>query len=95
MTEAAALSARKKADAVDLASVAVCSLVWGTTWFAITLQLGTVPPAVSIVYRFGLAALLLLGWLALRRQPLRLTREQHAAVFVQGLFTFTLQYGLV
>ena len=94
MTDSA-VSARKKADALDLGSVAICSVVWGTTWFAITMQLGVVPPAVSIVYRFGLAALLLLGWLALRRQPMRLTRAQHVAVFAQGLFTFTLQYGLV
>ena len=75
--------------------MAICSLIWGTTWFAITLQLGVVPPVVSIVYRFSLAAAVLFGWLLLRRQPLRLTRAQHLSVFGQGLFTFALDYSLV
>ena len=29
----------------------IAVLVWGSTWFAIEFQLGTVEPAVSIVYR--------------------------------------------
>ena len=32
------------------------SLIWGSTFWAITLQLGEVPPAVSVVYRFGISA---------------------------------------
>jgi drug/metabolite transporter (DMT)-like permease len=79
----------------DLAAIAICSLIWGTTWFVITLQLGVVPTAVSIVYRFALAALLLFGWLAATRQPIRLTSAQHVAVFGQGLFTFALDYSFV
>jgi drug/metabolite transporter (DMT)-like permease len=90
-----ATAARKKADAVDLSSVAVCSIVWGTTWFAITLQLGVVPPVVSVVYRFTLAAALLFAWLLLTRQPVRLTRPQHLAAMGQGVFTFALDYSLV
>ena len=90
-----ALAARRRADAADLASVVVCSAIWGTTWFAITLQLGVVPPVVSVVYRFALAAGLLFAWLALTRQPMRLTRAQHAASFGQGLFTFALDYSFV
>ena len=34
----------------------IASLIWGSTFWAITLQLGEVAPAVSIVYRFGLAS---------------------------------------
>ena len=52
----------------DLASIIVCTLAWGTTWFAITLQLGVVDPVVSITYRFAFAALLLFAWGALRRE---------------------------
>ena len=44
------------------AAIAVCALIWGTTWFAITLQLGPIDPVVSIVWRFGLAALVLFGF---------------------------------
>jgi drug/metabolite transporter (DMT)-like permease len=31
-------------------------LIWGTTWIAITFQLGVVPAPVSIAYRFWIAA---------------------------------------
>ncbi|MFX7942050.1 EamA family transporter, partial [Acinetobacter baumannii] len=43
-------------------------LIWGTTWIALKWQLGAVPIALSIAYRFGLAALVLFGWLLWRRQ---------------------------
>ena len=43
-------------------------LIWGTTWIALKLQLGEVPIAWSIAWRFWLAAALLLLWLAWRRQ---------------------------
>ena len=42
-------------------------LIWGTTWIALKLQLGEVPIPWSIAYRFWLAALVLLAWLAWRR----------------------------
>ena len=39
---------------------AVTVLIWGSTWLAIKYQLGAVDPMVSVIYRFGLAAVLLL-----------------------------------
>ena len=77
---------------LDLASIVVCTLAWGTTWFAITLQLGVVDPVVSITYRFALAAALLFAWGALRRERLLLNRAQHLAAFGVGLFTFAVDY---
>ena len=79
----------------DLLAIAVCSLIWGTTWFAITLQLGKVDPNWSVIYRFTLAAAALFGWLALKRRRMGLSRAQHLAALGQGLFTFTLDYALV
>lgn len=81
--------------AKDLASIGVCSLIWGTTWYAITLQLGTVPAVASVVYRFALAAALLAGWCLISKQTLRLTRAQHGAAAGQGLFVFALNYAFV
>lgn len=78
-----------------IAQIAVCSLIWGTTWYAITLQFGTVDPLVSVTYRFALAAAVLFAWCALRRLPIRLTRAQHLAVALQGLLVFAVQYPLV
>ncbi len=79
----------------DLAPLAVCSLIWGSTWFAITFQLGVVPPAVSIAYRFGLAAVLLFGWLAATGRLARLSPAQHLATFAQGVLTFGINYLFV
>ena len=31
------------------------TLIWGSTWLAITFQLGNVAPEVSVCYRFALA----------------------------------------
>ncbi|TPW04194.1 MAG: hypothetical protein FD124_2712, partial [Alphaproteobacteria bacterium] len=53
---------QSKSTAADLGAIVVCTLAWGTTWFAITRQLGVVDPVVSIVYRFALAAGLLFLW---------------------------------
>lgn len=84
-----------RTSAADYGSLAFCSLIWGTTWFAITLQLGGPPAAVSVVYRFVIAAGVFFAWLALTRRKIALTRAQHLAAFGQGLFTFAIDYLFV
>ncbi|HBI17850.1 MAG TPA: hypothetical protein DDY79_00705 [Brevundimonas sp.] len=78
-----------------IAAIAACALIWGTTWYAITLQLGPVDSVVSIVWRFGLAAVVLFGFCAATRRPLGLTRPQHMAAIGQGAFVFAVSYGFV
>jgi drug/metabolite transporter (DMT)-like permease len=80
---------------LDFIAIAICTLAWGTTWFAITFQLGSVDPVVSLVYRFALASLLLVGWCRLRDLTLRLTVAQHMAACGVGLFTFTVDYTFI
>lgn len=76
-----------------IGGVLVCATIWGTTWYAITLQLGTVAELASIVWRFGLAsALLFLGCL-IARMKLGLTRAQHLAALGQGVFAFSISYS--
>jgi drug/metabolite transporter (DMT)-like permease len=75
--------------------VAVCSLIWGTTWLVITFQFGSVPAVWSIAYRFALAGAALAAWRLLRGNSLRLTPAQHLNALGQGLFTFALDYSLV
>ncbi|MBC3881054.1 EamA family transporter [Undibacterium sp. LX40W] len=70
----------------------IASLIWGSTFWAITQQLGQVAPAVSIAYRFGLAALSLFVWCALRRRDLRLPWKLQKWLMLQGFFTFSLSY---
>lgn len=82
-------------DLKALAALSICAVIWGTTWFAITFQLGDVDPVVSIVCRFGLAsALIFLGCLVTRRS-MRLTRNQHLAAAAQGGCAFSISYAFV
>jgi drug/metabolite transporter (DMT)-like permease len=71
------------------------SLIWGSTWLVITFQLGVVAAEASIVYRFALAALLLMVYTLARRLPMRFTPRQHAFIALQGTFLFSLNYILV
>lgn len=69
-------------------------LIWGSTWLAIHLQLGTVSPYWSVVYRFGIAAIILLSYCLLTRQRMRFSAKQHFAIFLQGLSMFSINYIL-
>jgi len=83
------------ADARALGSIAICSVIWGTTWYAITLQLGSVDATASVTYRFALASVVLFLFCWWRGEPIRLTGAQHLAVFGQGVLTFSIQYSMV
>lgn len=78
-----------------IGGVVVCALIWGTTWYAITLQLGVVDPTVSVVWRFGLSALVMFGFCLVTRRPVRMNRSQHLAALGQGAFVFAASYGFV
>ena len=71
---------------------AIASLIWGSTFWAITLQLGDVPPAVSVAYRFGIAAAVLFAWCLLRGDRLRLPWRTQRWLMLQGFLTFCLSY---
>ncbi|WP_260293164.1 DMT family transporter [Sedimenticola hydrogenitrophicus] len=66
--------------------------IWGSTWYAIKFQLGSVPPELSVAYRFALAALILFAWCWLRGLPLRFERREHLWMALQGLMLFCLNY---
>src|SRR5690606_27628303 len=92
---ASAAPQRPLSDLLAIGSVIACAVIWGTTWYAITLQFGSVAPIASISYRFGLAAVVLLAGCALTGRSLRLTRTQHLAAIGQGLFVFGVNYAFV
>jgi drug/metabolite transporter (DMT)-like permease len=68
------------------------TLIWGSTWLAITFQLGVVAPEASVVYRFALASALLVGYAWLRKLPMRFSVRDHAFIALQGLFLFCINY---
>jgi drug/metabolite transporter (DMT)-like permease len=67
-------------------------LIWGSTWFAIKFQLGTVEPEVSLVYRFALAALILLAFCLWRQKNLKYSLSEHRFMALQGLLLFSTNY---
>lgn len=82
-------------NSLDVAAIAACALIWGTTWHAIKLQLGRVDPFISVIYRFSIASALLFLCSALRRERLALSRTQHAAAFGVGVCIFAVDYACV
>ncbi|UTW46077.1 EamA family transporter [bacterium SCSIO 12696] len=70
-------------------------LIWGSTFLGITFQLGVVDPLISLIYRFALAVLLLLGWCRLKGLNLRIPRHHHPYLFYQGSCLFAINYWFV
>ena len=70
----------------------IASLIWGSTFWAITLQLGEIPPAVSVVYRFALASGALFAWCLARGDKLWLPWRTQKWTLLQGFLTFGLSY---
>jgi drug/metabolite transporter (DMT)-like permease len=75
--------------------LAVCVLVWGTTWYAITLQLGDAAPEVGVALRFGLAGAVVLAMCASRGLPLRFGPRAHVLLALQGAFLYGVSYVCV
>jgi drug/metabolite transporter (DMT)-like permease len=73
----------------------VCVLIWGTTWYAITLQLAATSPAVGVALRFSLASAFIFAWCLVRGHTLRLPRGAHAWLALMGLLNFFVSYLFV
>lgn len=71
---------------------ASASLIWGSTWLAIKLQLTQVPPILSVSYRFCLAASILLVYCHLTRKRLNFSLRDHWFMVLQGFTLFGLSY---
>lgn len=67
-------------------------LIWGTTWIALKLQLGEVAIALSIAYRFALAALVLFAVLLLSGRLQPLNRRGQWICMAQGLCLFCVNF---
>src|SRR5436853_5476186 len=76
----------------DVQLYAVSVLIWGSTWLAITFQLGRVPPPVSVVWRFVPSAAILFAYAKYKRLPLAFTAREHVWIAVQGLTMFGVNY---
>jgi len=73
---------------------AITVLIWGTTWFAISFQLGQVAVEISILYRYTIATSILFVICFLRKVPLRFSATAHKYMWLQGACLFCLNYIL-
>jgi len=71
------------------------ALIWGTTWYAIKFQLGTVNPLLSVAYRFAIAGILLLIICMMLKLNMKFSLKSHFYILLQGLCLFSINYWLV
>lgn len=73
----------------------ICSLIWGTTWFAIKFQVDSTSPIVGVFYRFLIAAIIMfLINVIFIKKNLKFPWKNHKFFMLQGLFNFCLNYIL-
>jgi drug/metabolite transporter (DMT)-like permease len=71
------------------------TLIWGSTWLVIRDQLGTVPAAWSVTYRFVIAAAAMFALALWRGDSLRIGREGHILALSFGVPQFFLNFNFV
>lgn len=75
-----------------LISFVLMTLIWGSTWFAIHVQLNGTAPYVSVTLRFVLAAAVIALWMLATSATFRLDRRYWALVPVQGATIYGVNY---
>ena len=63
--------------------------IWGSTWLVITGQIGEVPAAWSVFYRFALATPALFIGAAMMKRRLRLSAAEHRLAVLVGVLQFS------
>ena len=74
---------------------ALVVLIWGSTWVAITFQLGPVASEVSVAYRFAIASLVLFAYAFVSRRRTRIPLTHYPMVMLQGAILFSANYLFV
>ena len=77
---------------MNVALYFIVLLAWGSSWFAITFQLGDVEPQVSIVWRFLLASFILFVWCYFRGLKFSFSWREHVSWLLLGFFLFCINY---
>lgn len=62
--------------------------IWGSTWLAIKFQIGLVPPVMSVVHRFALAAAILFVFCLLTGRRFRFPWRDHVYIALLGALLF-------
>ena len=79
---------------VDYALYAGTLFAWSTSWLALSWQIGVVDPQVSLLWRFALAAFVMLGICAVTGQRLRFPWQVHLRFAGMGVLLFSTNFLL-
>lgn len=72
-----------------------CVLIWGSTWIALTFQVGEVDPVVAVAWRFSIAVVCLGLWILISRRSFRMPLRIHLKAASVGFFLYTLDYSFL
>lgn len=73
----------------------LCCLIWGSTWIAITYQIGHTSETFAIALRYLLASACLGAYCLIKRLPLALPVHVHIKMAAVGVFLYSLNYTLL
>ncbi|GAA4642031.1 DMT family transporter [Pontixanthobacter gangjinensis] len=73
----------------------VVALIWGSTWYVITGQIGDVPASWSVTWRFALATPAMFTVALVMRKSLKIGRAGHLLAMFIGLTQFCLNFNFV
>lgn len=80
---------------VVLATLAILTVIWGSTWSFVRITLEGFPPLKGVAVRFLLAGLLLLLLIFLKGVPIETSRRHLSVWLGQAVFNFSIPYVLV
>ena len=79
----------------DFLLYAATVALWGSSWIAVKLHLGVVAPEVSLAYRVGISAAIMLAFCLATGRRLSFAPRQHAWLVLQGGLLFGGNYLLI
>lgn len=78
----------------DYGLYALTVIAWSLSWFAIRLQVGTVPNEVNLVWRFGIATALMFIWVVASGRRIRFPLREHVRFAALGVLMFSTNFLL-
>jgi len=85
---------RPQLTAFDFALYGLIVFAWGFSWIALHYQVGVVAPEISVMWRFALAAPLMLAVAAFRGERLRFPLRDHLWFAAMGATLFSTNFTL-
>lgn len=87
--QSATPAGEKPFEPLDYGLYVLTMVGWSASWFAIALQVGTVPNEVNIVWRFALAAAIMFAWMVGSGRRWRFPRADHLRFAALGVLLFS------